>query len=154
MTEFHVAHFNRGYLRGPFGSAEIEPFESAIDTVNSVAQRSPGYIRNVDVDPEEARRAFFPADAALDRIAATLSVWDDPHRLADFALRTIHGSFLKRRGEWFEVMEGPAYVVWPIPAGHVPTLAEAKLAYERLKTSGPSDAAFDFKWLGPSPGGT
>lgn len=147
MSGSHVAHLNRGYLKAPFGSPEVAEFENAIDAVNGAAQRTAGYVCNVDVDPADARAAFFPLDADTNRIAATLSVWDDPHKLADFALKTIHGQFLARRAEWFEAMKGPAYVVWPIEEGHVPTLAEAKAAYDRLVQHGPGPTAFDFKWL-------
>lgn len=147
MAGMHVAHLNRGYLRGPFGSEVIAEFETAIDSVNGAAQRSPGYVCNVDLDSADVRAAFFPPEADLNRIAATLSVWDDPHRLMHFALKSLHGRFLARRAEWFEPMPGPAYVVWPIPAGHVPTLAEAKAAHDRLADQGAGPGAYDFKWL-------
>lgn len=147
MGKQQYGHLNRGYLRGPFGSAEIAEFENSIELVNSVAQRSEGYIMNVDVDPEAARDAFFWPEADLNRQAVTLSIWSDPQLLQAFVHNTIHGRFLQRRHEWFETVKGPSYVVWPMPLGHVPTLAEAKVAYDRLALEGPGPAAFDFRWL-------
>lgn len=151
MSEQHFGHLNRGYLRGPFGSAEVAEFETNIDLVNSVAQRSPGYVANVDVDAEEAREVFFWPEADLNRVAITISVWTDPHLLNAFVHKTIHGRFLTRRHEWFRPMDGPSYVVWPIKTGHLPDLAEAKAAYDRLASSGPGPEAFDFGWLAARP---
>lgn len=143
----HYAHLNRGYLIAPFGFPEVAEFEAGIQVINSAAERSAGFVRTIDLDPSEVRAAFFPPNADLNRIAATLSVWEDPQHLAEFTHKTIHGRFLARRGDWFEAMDGPAYVVWPIEAGHCPSLSEAKSAYATLCKNGPSASAFDFKWL-------
>ena len=147
MSGVWYAHLNRGYLKAPFGSADVAEFEAGIDVVNGAAERSAGFVRTVDLDPAEVRAAFFTLDADVNRIAATLSVWKDPQLLADFTFKTVHGQFLSRRANWFEALDGPGYVVWPIGAGHVPALAEAKAAYDRLSERGPDAHAFNFKWL-------
>jgi len=70
-----------------------------------------------------------------------LSVWESIEALADFAYRSAHTPFLRRRGEWFERL-GEAYMVlWWIPAGTVPAVDEALTRLGNLKSSGPSPEA-------------
>lgn len=146
MAGTHVAHLNRGYMRGPWGDPAIAGFEDNLTRVNAVAERSTGFVVNVGVDAEAVKRLFFPDCADPARVAATLSVWESVAALEAFVHHTIHGRFLSRRDEWFESMPGPAYVIWPIPAGHVPTLAEARAAHDRLARDGAGPTAFDFAW--------
>jgi len=82
-----------------------------------------------------------------------LSVWESIEALADFAYRSAHTPFLRRRGEWFERL-GEAYMVlWWIPAGTVPAVDEALTRLGNLKNSGPSPEAFTFRQPFPHPGG-
>lgn len=85
-------------------------------------------------------RLFGRPDVAL----ATLSVWESVADFAHFVHKTVHGRFLNRRATWFEPLDQPSYVIWPIPVGHIPTLAEGKARLMRLRTEGPSAMAFDF----------
>lgn len=65
--------------------------------------------------------------------------------------KTIHGAFLNRRAEWFERLEAPSYVIWPIPAGHIPNLVEGRERLMLLREHGPSDEAFGFGYrTGPA----
>jgi hypothetical protein len=41
----------------------------------------------------------------------------------------------------------PVLTMWWIPAGHVPTLAEARERAEHLAANGPSEFAFSFRPL-------
>ena len=42
-------------------------------------------------------------------------------------------------------MSATSNAMWWIPAGHIPTLEEAKLRYDHLLEHGPSEFAFGFK---------
>jgi len=65
--------------------------------------------------------------------------------------RTAHVEFLGRRGEWFERM-GEAYLVlWWVPRGHRPTVAEASARLEILRARGASPEAFTFRQTFPPP---
>jgi hypothetical protein len=151
MDGRHYAHLNRGYLKAPFGDPAVAEFEAALAQVNAVAARSPGFIANLGVNARLAQRLFYPAGGVTGRVAATLSVWEDPHLLRHFVHDTLHGRFLARRAAWFVPMEGPAYVIWPIAPGHRPDLFEAQRAWVRLRDTGPGPDAFDFPWLDTVP---
>jgi hypothetical protein len=42
-------------------------------------------------------------------------------------------------------MDAPHFVMWWVPAGHLPTLGEAKERLEHLTARGPSDYAFGWE---------
>jgi hypothetical protein len=65
--------------------------------------------------------------------------------LERFVWQTIHKRFYGRRPEWFDKMEKPHFVMWWVPAGHRPTIEEAKQRLEYLTADGPSDHAFGWE---------
>lgn len=143
----HIAQMNMGYLLHPFGDPRIAGFEDNTDRVNAVADRSTGFVwRMKDEDlanPEnDYGRLFGRPDVAL----ATLSVWKSFEDFRLFVHNTVHGQFLNRREEWFEPLNAPSYVIWPIRAGHIPTLVEGKERLMLLRENGPSDEAYDFNY--------
>jgi len=58
---------------------------------------------------------------------------------------------LRDRSQWFEPIEGPILALWWVPAGHIPTVAEAKERLQILKERGPSADAFTFRAPFPPP---
>jgi len=59
----------------------------------------------------------------------------------------VHRQFYERRAEWFELLGELDFVMWWIPAGHIPTLAEGLERLEHLKRHGASDHAFGWAHL-------
>ena len=55
-----------------------------------------------------------------------------------------HLAYMRRRREWFERIE-MHMALWWIPAGHEPTVEEAKARLELLRAQGPTPEAFTFK---------
>ena len=53
-----------------------------------------------------------------------LSVWDSRDALWNFAYRSPHMDYLRRRREWFHQLAEPYQVLWWVPAGrlHLPAL--------------------------------
>ena len=74
-----------------------------------------------------------------------MSVWESIDALAAFAYRNLeHRGVMRRRREWFEEM--PVYMaLWWVPAGHEPTVEEAKTRLALLERLGPTQDAFTFK---------
>ena len=66
-----------------------------------------------------------------------MTVWQDVESLRAFVFRSEHVAFLRRRAEWFEKLAGPPTVLWWIPAGNRPTLAEAKDRLDLVARWGP-----------------
>ena len=146
-TTYHVGHLNVALLRADWDSPVVSGFVDALDQVNAIAERSPGFVTNVGGDALDAQIAEYDHPLIQNpRFAATLSVWESADALDHFVHKTLHGAFLRRRGEWFEDIAKPSYVVWPIVAGHVPDLPEAMERLEYLASHGPTDRAFDLAW--------
>jgi len=88
-----------------------------------------------------------------ERMAINMSVWESLEALQQFVYRSAHAAPLRDRKEWFEPIEGPILALWWIPAGHIPTVAEALARLQQLKECGPSPDAFTFRKPFPSPDG-
>ena len=80
-------------------------------------------------------------------MAVNLSVWDSVEALERYVYQTVHKRFYGRREEWFDKLDTPHLVMWWIPAGHQPSLTEAKERLEHLTAHGPSDLAFGWESL-------
>jgi hypothetical protein len=150
----HIAQMNMGYLRHPLGDPRVAGFTDNTDRVNQIADRSPGFVWRMtsadETHPENDIGGLFGRPAVA---LATLSVWERYEDFAHFVHNTVHGHFLKRRAEWFEPLDLPSYVIWPIAMGHIPSLAEGKEKLMQLRANGPSADAYDFAYRsakGPS----
>ena len=74
-----------------------------------------------------------------------LTVWESIEALREFAYQSGHVEVLRRRREWFVPLDGPSLVLWWVPAGHRPTVEEARERLERLAADGPTPHAFTLK---------
>lgn len=143
----HIAHMNIGFLLFPFGDHRISEFEDNSDRVNAIADRSRGFIWRLKDEgfelPENDIGALF---GRPDVAAVTLSVWESYEYFEHFVHKTVHAHFLKRRAEWFEYLNSPSYVIWPVDAGHIPSLIEGHKMLMLLREHGPSEEAYNFKF--------
>ncbi len=147
----HLAHFNWATLVGDLGSPEVAGFEDAIDRVNQVAERSPGFVWRDGAESSNASAIDWPMFVDCPRTIASFSVWEDPTTLKAFVYKTVHGAFVRRAKEWFQPESGPNYVLWWVPQGHIPDTAEARDRVELLLSDGPTEGAFDFRYLEAHP---
>ena len=148
---WHLAQLNLGLFVAPLDSPEMAPFAEALDRINAIAEATPGFVwRLVDDDGGSSSNVEVPeADDPL--MAANLSVWTDVKPLYDFMYRSDHRSYLRRRHEWFESVPEVMTVGWWLPAGDIPTLAEAVRRLEHLRAHGPSDEGFPLSRNIPPP---
>jgi len=141
-----VAHLNVIRFRFDPDAPELADFRRAIGTVHAVADRAPGFVwRLPDDDPAPANdpaRVF----GSTARLGATLTVWASVWSLDQFTHNSLHGVYLKRRGEWMEAQSQPSYVIWPVVEGHIPTLEEGRDKLAQFTSEGPGPQAFDFAW--------
>jgi hypothetical protein len=148
---WYLAQLNIGRLRAEVDDPSVAEFMDNLDPINALAEASPGFVWRLQTDDGNATaiRAF-DGDPLM---VLNLSVWETIEALADFAYRSAHTPFLRRRGEWFERL-GEAYLVlWWIPAGTVPTVDEAIARLEHLRTDGTGPEAFTFRQPFPHPDG-
>src|SRR5262249_22889835 len=128
----------------------MEGFRSQVDPITALADRSPGFVGRLQTEDGNAT-AIRPYDD--DRMAINLSVWESLEALQQFVYRSAHVGPLRDRKQWFEPLDEPILALWWVPAGHIPTVAEAKERLERLKAHGPGPEAFTFRALFPAPDG-
>jgi hypothetical protein len=148
---WHLAQLNIGRLRAEVDDPSIAEFMDNLDPINALAEATPGFVWRLQTDEGNATaiRAF-EGDPLM---VLNLSVWESIESLADFAYRSAHTPFLRRRGEWFERLREAYLVLWWIPAGTVPTVDEALARLDRLRAVGPSPDAFTFRQPFPHPSG-
>ena len=127
----------------------MEGFRSQLDPVNALADRTQGFVWRLQTEDGNAMaiRAF-----ADDRMAINMSVWESLEALQAYVYQSAHVGPLRDRKRWFEPIDGPILALWWIPAGHIPTVAEAKERLQMLNARGPSPDAFTFRTPFPSPG--
>ncbi len=146
---WHLAQLNVGVLRAPLDSPQLAGFVEALDPINALADRTPGFVWRLQTEDGNAT-AIRPFED--DRVAVNLSVWESLEALGEFVYASRHLDVLRRRREWFEHMAEAYLVLWWVPAGTIPTVEEAKRRLEILRERGPSPEAFTFREPFPPPG--
>jgi hypothetical protein len=145
---WHVAQLNIGRMKAPPEDPLIAEFMAALDPVNALADEAPGFVWRLQTEDGNAT-AIRPYEDEL--MLVNMSTWTSVEALADFVYRTVHRDVMVRRREWFEKMDDLFTVLWWVPAGHVPSVDEAKARLEQLRRDGPTPAAFTFRHPFPAP---
>jgi hypothetical protein len=134
----HLAQFNIARIRYPLDDPRMKEFVDNVARVNALAEQIEGFIWRLHDESGHAMNMTVYDDP---RILPNLVVWANVEALERFVWQTLHRRFYARRLEWFEPIETPL-VMWWLPAGHRPDLAEAVHHLNHLKEHGPSDYAF------------
>ncbi|AGY56759.1 DUF3291 domain-containing protein [Gloeobacter kilaueensis] len=145
---YHLAQFNIGRMKGSLDSPVMADFVARLDEINALADAYSGFIWRLRTEAGDAT-AMRPYQD--DRIIVNLSVWQGLDALREYVYRSLHSEVMRRRREWFERMEASYYVLWWIPAGHIPSVAEAKERLEYLQIMGESAHAFTYSHPSPPP---
>ena len=146
----HLAQANLTRMLAPLDTPQMADFVAALDPVNELADAAPGFVWRLQDESGNAT-ALRPFDD--DTLIVNMSVWESAEALSEFTYRGGHREVMLRRREWFAPMDEAHLVLWWIPAGHIPDLAEGKDRLELLRRVGPSPAAFTFRSMYPF-GGT
>ncbi|MER6584049.1 DUF3291 domain-containing protein [Nonomuraea sp. NPDC001023] len=139
----HLAQLNVAHLRAPIDAPELAEFVALLEPVNAVADEAPGFVWRMK-ESESDPTATVTHDYG-DHLLINFSVWESLQTLWDFTYRSVHLGVLRRRREWFLRVAEPYMVMWWVPEGHIPSLAEGMRRLERLRTEGPSPEAFTYK---------
>jgi Domain of unknown function (DUF3291) len=145
MNGMHLAELNVGRLVAPTDDPRVAEFMAALARVNALAERMPGYVWRMTGETGFSATDLAPSDDP--RMIPNISVWEGVEPLEDFVFNTVHRAFYERRAEWFEVLGKQHFVMWWVPAGHRPTLAEALEKLARREAQGDSDDAFGWAYL-------
>ncbi|MEU3789222.1 DUF3291 domain-containing protein [Streptomyces fructofermentans] len=146
MTEpaapHELAQVNIARLRAPLDSPLLKDFVDALDPVNAVADSSDGFVWRLQSDSGNATDVAVLGDEWL---IVNMSVWRDTGALTAFMYQGRHRELLARRREWFEHVREAMTVLWWVPAGHRPTVAEAEERLLHLRAHGATAHAFTLR---------
>lgn len=143
----HLAELNIGRLVAPVDDPRVAEFMGALDRINGLGKRMPGFVWMMEGSGEPGRGN---TDVKLDgdpQFVSNLSVWESVEELEHFVWNTVHRQFYERGREWFEVMTDHHFVMWWVEEGHQPTIEEAMARLAVLKANGNSDEAFGWDYL-------
>ena len=149
MRRYHLAQLNIGRFRAPLEEPMMEGFRSALDPINALADQAPGFVWRLQT--EEGNATAIRPYAGDDLMAVNMSVWESLESLEQFVYKRRHLETLRGRKQWFEPLEGPILVLWWVPAGQIPAVAEAQARLQHLEDHGPTAHAFTFKNPFPAP---
>ncbi|HUY72098.1 MAG TPA: DUF3291 domain-containing protein [Gaiellaceae bacterium] len=139
----HLAQVNVGRLAAPLDSEQLRPFVERLQSVNALADASPGFVWRLQTDEGDATAYRVFDDPEL---IVNLSVWESLDALREFVyLLPSHVEVLRRRREFFVRSQEDTVALWWIPAGSIPTVAEAEQRLTLLRALGPSPEVFTFK---------
>lgn len=147
-----LAFLTFGVLHEPVGHARVQGFVDRAPGVYAVADASAGFQARSVRDYATWKHSW--GDIVLpncypkvenDRIAATLTLWDDLESVAAFAYKGAHGEALANRKDWFQSLGLPTYVAWWVPADHQVDWKEGAERMDHLHSHGSTAFAFDFR---------
>ncbi|MEL6133871.1 MAG: DUF3291 domain-containing protein, partial [Bacteroidota bacterium] len=114
-------------------------FVANLGRINAIAESDPAFVwRLVDESSDPTHPFSDP------KLLLNLSLWQSIDALKQFVYKSDHVNIMRRKKEWFHLMEAMHMVLWYVPVGHIPTLGEAKAKLELLRAEGPTVEAFHF----------
>jgi heme-degrading monooxygenase HmoA len=138
---YHLAQVNIAYMRAPLSDPIMAEFVAQLHTVNAAADASPGFVWRLQTEQGNATEIRAYED---ERILFNLSVWQSLEALKAYVYRSQHGAAMRDRRKWFEPNDQPTMALWWIPAGQIPSVAEAKARLDYLRQHGSTPHAFLF----------
>lgn len=141
-NRFWLAQANIARMLAPLDDPVMSEFVRQLEYVNSVADRSPGFVWRLQTPEGDATaiRVFEEPQILLN-----MSVWETLESLYDFTYRSDHLTPFRNRRQWFTRMEGAHLVLWWLPADQLPSPEQARERFDLLNRIGPSPNAFTFK---------
>jgi hypothetical protein len=141
MSAYELAQLNIAVMKEPLESPRMADFVANLDRINALAESSPGFVWRLKTDDGNATALRPLGEETL----INVSVWKDVASLNKYVYQSAHVEIMRRRKEWFERMREAWVVLWWVPGGHRPTVAEAIAKLELLRAMGPSKDAFTFR---------
>jgi hypothetical protein len=138
----HLAQYNLARLSAPLDDPRIADFVAALDRINTLGDRSPGFVWRLHTENGDSTSVRVRGD---DRILVNFTIWESIEALFEFTYHSDHAEVFRRRREWFDAPVEAYLVLWWIPAGYIPTIEEADERLDHLRANGPTPYAFTFK---------
>ena len=116
-------------------------FVANLEGINALAEGSPAFVWRLQTEEGDATALRPLGEETL----VNVSVWKDVASLNWYVYQSAHVEIMRRRKEWFERTKEAYVVLWWVPKGHRPTVAEAIARLELLRAKGPTPEAFTFR---------
>jgi len=145
---FHLAQINIARLIAPLDDPRIASFVAQLDDINALAEGSPGFVWRLKTPSGNATEIPYNDDPF---IIPNMSVWESIEALQQFVYRSRHVEVFRDRAKWFEKASKPAYCLWWVPAGHIPSIEEARERLEHYQQHGATPYSFWFSQPFPAP---
>ena len=150
MATYQLAQVNIGKFVAPIDDPIMKGFKDQLDPINAIADATPGFVWRLQT--EDGNATAVRPDDNDPLMAINMSVWESLESLQQYVYKSDHVAPLRDRRQWFQKIEGPILALWWVPAGHIPTVAEAMAKLAHLKQHGPTSEAFTFRAPFPPPG--
>ena len=138
----HLAQVNIARMKGPLESEVMAGFVARLDEINALADRAralPGACRREKGTPPISDRITTIESCSTSRSGRASSIFGS----TSIGARDVE--VLRNRQEWFSKFETAYLALWWIPAGHRPSVDEAKKRLAHLDEHGPTAFAFTFR---------
>jgi hypothetical protein len=136
-----------GLAKGPIEGPVMAGFKAALEPINELADSAPGFVWRLATEDGDAT-AIRPYED--ERMMVNMSTWESIETLRAFVYTSGHTAVMRNRKQWFEQLD-LYMVLWWVPAGHEPSVDQAKQRLEHLKRHGPTPYAFTFRASFPHP---
>ena len=147
MPAYQLAQLNIAHLKAPMDSPLLADFVANLDRINALAEEAPGFVWRLQTEDGDAT-SLRPFD---EMTIVNMSVWESAEALYDYVYNSAHVEIMKQRKKWFHFMKEAYVVLWWVPAGHEPSMEEAKVKLMLLREQGPTPEAFTMKKSFPAP---
>ena len=148
MSGFELAEINIARLVAPLDHPQIADFVADLDRINALADSSDGFVWRLKSESGDATDIAYNDDPF---IILNMSVWTSPQTLREFTYKSGHVEVYRKRQQWFHKPDQASYCLWWVPAGHRPSVAEARERLEHYRKHGPTEYSFWFNQLFPAP---
>ena len=140
--KFHLAQLNIARMLAPIDSPIMADFVANLERINTLAEKSPGFVWRLKDDSNNATSIRVFDD---DFLIVNMSTWENVDALFNYVYKSDHVEIFKRRSEWFEKMADMHMVLWYVPEGSNPTVSEAVERLTHLRLNGETPYAFSFR---------
>lgn len=134
-----VAQMNFGKMLHAIDDPRMQEFAASLDEVYKLAEESTGFVWRI---PDDTIAQELVKCGYDDRTSATVSVWKSYSSLKHFTFAGLHGDYLNRSAEWFNKIDSPQLVIWPVAIEERPSFVEAFAKLQHLAQHGDTDKAF------------
>jgi len=139
---FYLAQINIAKMKAPIDSPLMAEFVENLDTINSLAENSNGFIWRLKDESNNASSIKIYDDEFL---IVNMSVWENAESLLHFVYQSDHVEIFKKRRKWFEQMKEMHMALWYTSTDTLPSVTDAIERLDFLRLNGETPFSFTFK---------